>query len=215
MNVVIQCAAQKDPNAGHWSAKGGKIVSFVANPDLTDHPNKMIYARPDDMSPEGLTWRSLVWNYNKSPGRNPLNLYPAYRLYRNEAYRALVRKFGVQKTFILSAGWGLIRADLLTPQYNITFSSSAGKEYRRSKQDRYKDFCMLPNDGGSVVFFGGKDYLPLFASLTNGFKGKRTVYYNSSTPPDLPRCTFRRYETATRTNWHYECVKAFIVGDLE
>jgi hypothetical protein len=37
----------------------------------------------------------------------------------------LVEKFGIEKVFILSAGWGLIRADFLTPNYDITFSGSA------------------------------------------------------------------------------------------
>ena len=61
----------------------------------------------------------------------------------------------------------MIAADFLTPDYDITFSGSADAYVRRGKKDRYKDFCMLPADTvDDIVFFGGKDYLPLFAKLT-------------------------------------------------
>jgi len=35
---------------------------------------------------------------------NPLGLLPAFELHENEIYRALVKQFGVGKTYILSAG---------------------------------------------------------------------------------------------------------------
>jgi hypothetical protein len=213
MNIVIQCAATKDPSAGYWRTENGRAVSFIAHPVAATNSNKLIYAKPDDISPEQVSWRSLVRKYNKTPDHNPFKLYPAYRLYVNKMYRALVDKFGVERTFILSAGWGLIRADFLTPQYDITFSASAEEQYRRRSKDDYDDFCMLPDDQEPVVFFGGKDYLSLFSSLTKGIGGSRIVYYNSASPPSLKGCTLRRYRTATRTNWHYECVKAFIKGD--
>lgn len=210
MKVVIQCAAQKDSDAGYWRTDAGKAVSFVASPAQATLSRKMMYARPDDTSDQGVSWRSLVGDYNKAPGLNPLNLYPAYRLYRNHTYRALAEKFGIENTFILSAGWGLIRSDFLTPQYDITFSGVADIANRRRKNDYYSDFCMLPDDGAEIVFFGGKDYLPLFLSLTGALKGKRIVFYNSASCPNVPGCTVRRYKTATRTNWHYQCAKAFI-----
>lgn len=214
MNIVIQCAAKKDPDAGYWRTGHGRDVFFIAHPAAATHSNKLIYARPDDISPDRVSWRSLVWKYNETPDRNPFKLYPAYRLYLNDSYRALVKKFGMERTFILSAGWGLIRADFLLPQYDITFSASAEQQYRRSKKDTYDDFCMLPDDGQPVMFFGGKDYLSLFASITRGIRGKRIVFYNSTSCPELAGCTLRRYKTATRTNWHYECVRSFIQGDI-
>jgi hypothetical protein len=36
-----------------------------------------------------------------------------------------VDRFGLENVYVLSASWGLIRADFLTPYYDITFSSSA------------------------------------------------------------------------------------------
>jgi hypothetical protein len=61
-------------------------------------------------------------DYNENPGSNQLGLYPAFELYKNDIYRKLVDCFGIDKTFILSAGWGLIRASFLTPWYDITFT---------------------------------------------------------------------------------------------
>ena len=213
MKVIIQCAATKDERGGYWQTGNGKRVKFIAYQNQ-EHSKDFIYARPDDVSDEGLPWRSLLWQYNETPHRNPFNLYPAYKLYSNEIYRDLANEFGIENTYILSAGWGLIRADFLTPQYNITFSASAPDEYRRRKNDQYQDFRLLPDDGDALVFFGGNDYLPLLESLTRNFKGKRTVFYNSKSRLELPGCTLRRYRTSTRTNWHYECARALINGEI-
>ena len=46
------------------------------------------------------------------------------------------------------------------------------------------------------------EYVPLLCELTNGVKGKRIAFYNSANVPRFDGCIF---ETATRTNWHYEC----------
>jgi hypothetical protein len=91
----------------------------------------------------------------------------------------------------LSAGWGLITADFLTPYYDITFSKNpkVPKFKRRNKSDTYHDFHLLPQDKDDhVVFFGGKDYLPLFCELTAGIRGARTVFYNSATPLEAAGC---------------------------
>lgn len=45
-------------------------------------------------------------SYNETPANNPLRLLPAYQLYKNAIYRALVARFGVENTYILSAGRG-------------------------------------------------------------------------------------------------------------
>src|SRR6185312_14489468 len=105
-------------------------------------------------------------------------------LYANPTYGALEKRFGNKRTYILSAGWGLIGASFLTPHYDITFSMTAEPYKRRRKRDVYGDLRMLPNDTDEpIVFFGGKDYLPLFCELTKGVRGKKTVFYNSGEPP--------------------------------
>ena len=135
-------------------------------------------------------------DFNKAPGNNPLGLYPAYKLYENGAYGRLVERFGIPSVFILSAGWGLIRADFLTPYYDITYSKNpkVPKFKRRNKSDKYDDFRMLPDDTQEeIVFFGGMDYLPQFCKLTAGVRGKRIVFYNSIATPRVGDCALKRF----------------------
>ncbi len=154
-------------------------------------------------------------DYNAQPNGNPLGLLPAWLLYRNPAYAALVEHFGTEKVFILSAGWGLIRADFLTPTYDITFSAQADAFKRRRPSDAYADFNMLEGRSDEpVAFFGGKDYLPLFCRLTEGYPGRRIAVFNSATQPQAQGVRFVRYHSQTRTNWHYEAVSAFLDGDF-
>jgi hypothetical protein len=215
MIVVIQCAASKRPDAGHFRARDGKKVLFVADPARAPVSADVIYARPDDCADDGISWREHVARYNANPEVNPLGLSPAYKLYENETYRDLVRRFGIGNTMILSAGWGLIPAGFLTPRYDITFSPSASPYVRRRKNEAYQDFAMLPAGASRpIVFFGGRDYVPLFANLTAHAQHK-IVFYNSAVPPAAPGCSLRRFPTSTRTNWHYECARAFIAGAVE
>ena len=220
MKIVVQCAAGKESSAGYMQAKDGRRVMFVAQPQFAPQSHDVIYATPDEKPDGQVSWRVLLQEYNKNAGNNPLNLYPAYKLYKNEIYRALVNRFGGEGVFVLSAGWGLIRADFLTPQYDITFSSRAEDYKRRSKSaavkaDGFQDFQMLQDDGDdSVIFFGGKDYLPLFCNLTEKFRCQRKVFYNSATHPNAPGCALEWHNTKTRTNWHYECAKDFIEGKI-
>lgn len=217
--VVIQCAASMNDNAGHFMSDDGRKILFVADPDHAPASDSTVYRRPDDFTSPGRTYRDELVAYNRNHRTdNPLGLLPAWKLYRNEAYRRLVETFGIDKVFILSAGWGLIAADFLTPNYGITFSNSARKENayeRRSKHDpRYHNFCMIPEKTSShVVFLGGKDYVSLFCEMTAKIT-RRTVFHNADTPPNAPGCTLRRYEIRKRTNWHYECAQALISGTL-
>jgi hypothetical protein len=209
--VVIQCAGSKRPAAGTLRTADGKPVLFVAQPDKAPPTDTCVYARPDDPAPSGRSWRETLLAYNESPGTNPLGLLPAYELYKNEIYRALVRRYGIENTYILSAGWGLLNAAFLTPSYDITFSASAEDFVRRRKGDRYRDFRILPDDiDMPIVFFGSKEYVPLFASLTRSLGTEKLVFYNSQQPPVADGCVLKKYETRTRTNWQYECAAAFI-----
>jgi hypothetical protein len=215
MIIVIQCAASKQADAGHLVSAGGKLIDFVARPQIAPRCPDRMYARPDDQREDGIVWRQVLWNYNTNPDDNPLRLYPAYRLYTNEVYRRLVDYVGLTNVYVLSAGWGLIRADFLTPSYDITFSTSALPYQRRRQSDRYDDCQMLPaNSGSDIVFFGGRSYLPLFCRLTKNVRAKRTVFFNSASAPQPSGCTFRHFETAKKINWHYECANAFLNGTL-
>lgn len=189
-------------------------IDFVANPQIAPADDRRVFARPDDQAGGGKSWRQVLVEYNRTPDTNPLGLYPAYRLYERDIYRRLADHFGVSNLYILSAGWGLIRADFLIPYYDITFSLSADPYKRRKKTEQYPDFCMLPSDIGDMIFLGGKDYLPLFCTLTAATHAVPTVFYNSADPPKLDRVKLRRFSTAIRTNWHYECAAALIAGSV-
>lgn len=216
MKIVIQCAASKDPAAGYFQSATGKRVTFVAHPELASAGNDCLAAHPDDTSDQpGKSWRELVAAYNARPGKNPLGLFPAYRLYANDTYRALVDRYGVENVYVLSAGWGLIRADFLTPQYDVTFKKQGVDPFkRRLPSDRFCDFNQLPDNGDDIVFFGGKDYLPFFCHLTGSMRSRRLVFYNSQSRPIAPGCVLIRYETKTRTNWHYACARGFAAEEI-
>ena len=215
VKVVIQCAASKDPQAGHLTDGDGRPVLFVANPQKAPPSATHRYARPDEPAGHGKNWRDVLIDYNDQAQSNPLHLRPAYKLYSNPTYVLLVQRYGAENVFILSAGWGLINAEYLTPLYDITFSASAAPYKRRRKRDHYNDLCLLPTGSGDdLVFFGGKDYLPLFCDLTRDYNGRRFVFYNLAAEPLAPGCTLMRYPTTTRTNWHYSCASAFMAGEL-
>ena len=211
MIIVIQCAATKSPGAGRMRSPSGKPVCFVANPQGAPSDSSFDYARPDDASDSGMSWRQDLEKYNREPGSNPWGLFPVYQLYKHKIYGKLVDRFGPKKVFILSAGWGLIRSDYLVPCYDITFSSQADPHKRRRRHDDFKDFCMLPQDTEEeIVYFGGQDYLELFGKLTSRWTGHKTVFFNSKCPPILPGCTLERFETSAKTNWHYPCASDFL-----
>ena len=216
MKIVIQCAASKRAPTP-WVNDAGKPVLFVANPYKAPPSNNCVYARPDDLAVGGKTWRELLVDYNNRPGSNPRNLRYAYKLYGNPMYAQLVEQYGIDNVFILSAGWGLISAKFLTPDYDITFAHvKADQKYKqRGNRDQYHDLCQLPADtNDDLVFFGGKGYLPLFCELTRSYRGRRYVFYNSGTKPDTPGCKLVLYQTTTRINWHYYCARDFVDGKI-
>jgi hypothetical protein len=215
MIIVVQCAASKRSGAGHLLSASGKPVDFVADPRAAPPDPGRIFARPDDLSDEAMSWRRVLLKYNQEAEGNPLGLYPACQLYENRIYGRLADRFGLRKVYILSAGWGLIAADFLTPYYDVTFGPSAERYKRRRKTNRYDDFCMLPpGTDEEIVFFGGKDYLPLFCSLTSPIRASKTIFYSSAHPPQASGCALKRFDTTTRTNWHYECANAFLDGAI-
>ncbi len=74
---------------------------------------------------------------------------------------------------------------------------------------------MMPPDADEpVVIFFSKEYVRLACELTEGVKGPRYLFYNSKTVPNAPGCILKKYATRTRTNWQYECAKAFMDGKI-
>jgi len=208
--VVIQCAATKHPDSGYLISQEGKKVSFVANPAEAPDGESIVHARPDSDSDTRGTWRDVLCEYNKSKSNsNPLNLKQASDLYSHPIYAKLPSVFGKENVYVLSAGWGLIRSDFLTPYYDITFNGRADAYKRRRKNDRYDDFSARDLKTDEIVFFGGKDYLSFFISVTGDLECKKTIFFNSKTAPNVANCSFFRYPTTARTNCHYQCAEWF------
>lgn len=215
MIVVIQCAGTKQPGAGSLQTKDGRRICFVADPSVAP-PGNFVYARPDDPSDVGPAWRDVLLQYNRRNEGNPFQLARAFELYSNPVYGRLADKVGVENLYILSAGWGLIAATFLTPMYDITFSAQADAYKRRKKSHSYRDLCMLPQDTTDpIVFFGSKDYASLFGQLIAGIRVPKTVFYNSAERPNVPGGLSVLFPTTTRTNWQYECAKAFLDDKLD
>ena len=215
MIIVIQCAARKQETAGHLILGDGRKVFFVADPNCAPPSTAHVYARPDEMSETGLSWREQLLKYNQETVENELGLCRAIELYANPSYEKLASSMGAPNVYILSAGWGLIRGDFFTPNYDITFSAAAESFKRRKGNDAYRDLMMVPEQNTEpIVFFGGKDYVPLFCALTKSTKARRTIYFNSGNSPLAPGCSLVRYETTTRTNWHYQCLNEFLDDNI-
>ena len=221
MILVIPCAATKRSVAGHLRTPDDRQVMFVANPDTAPADGRFVYARPDDSSGDASqSWRAVLMEYNRKynecPGENPWGLLPAWRLYAHPTYKFLKKRLGLDRLFILSAGWGLIPATFLTPKYDITFSRGRNVEpfKRRYKRDQYHDFHMLPPDvSDPIVFVGGKNYTPLFCALTAGAQSERTVFYVGHQPA-APGCKLQRYRKRY-IGWYYECAKELVTGKIQ
>ncbi len=216
MIIVIQCAASKAPNAGCLQRRDRKNVKFVAHPECAPTGTGCVYARPDDITDTGRSWREELREYNAFPKDNPLRLLPAWQLYQNKTYKLLAECYGLDRLYILSAGWGLIRSDFLTPLYDITFSNSACNYKRRRKKDRYKDLRMLPKmTVDPIVFFIGKAYIGFACELTKEIEAEKYLFYNSKDVPHAPDFVLKRYVTKIRTNWHYYCAKDLMAGAID
>ncbi|MGH9879755.1 MAG: hypothetical protein ACRD5H_19170, partial [Nitrososphaerales archaeon] len=168
--------------------------------------------RPDDEIAPGLgTWREYLIQYNQQ-GSNPHGLYRAADLYKPHVYRDLVKQYGWNNVFILSAGWGLIRSDYLTPYYDITFSKQGKPWAIRRPDDHYQDFNHLQeaelSEDERIYFFGGKDYLPLYYSLTEHIPGRKVIYHSQASLEVHEGYEYVIYRS--HTNWHYSCAQAFI-----
>ena len=153
----------------------------------------------------------------QSSADNPDCLLAAADLYGPPVYRRLLHHVGRENFFILSAGWGLISADFLLPDYDITFSSQSEPWKRRTSRDRFADFVQLTQadivDDESVYFFGGKDYLPLYRHLTHTLVARKVIYFASQNIRTHEAFEYIRYGSSG-TNWHYRCAADFIEGKI-
>ncbi|MCX7546219.1 DUF6884 domain-containing protein [Marinicella gelatinilytica] len=217
--IVIQCAGTKNP-CGSFVDKVGKLVKFVAQPELCQSNEKFNFQKPDGLDSDGISWRDKLITYNKTQYKeNPLKFLKAYELYKPAAYKGLVDKFGIENVYILSAGWGLVNADYLLPDYDITFSSTKKKDkYKKRKVlDYFNDFNFIDsNNNDEIIFLGGKSYQRLFVKLTNHLSSKKVIVYNSDKMPNFDQIKSEKFTKLGKSgkrlnmNWQYECAKEII-----
>ncbi len=213
--IVMQCAKSK--RSGGWFRDlDGTVLRFVANPSLAQSIPGTRAVHPDDIAHDGQSWRDFVLAYNaryRATRDNPFGLHAAGHLYTNPAYDSLFRS--TAPTYILSACWGLVPTDFLLPNYDVTFSQSQGTPAHALRQGDvgWLDFNMLPRDADDeLVFVGGRSYLSAFETLSRNYAGKRIAYHALSDAPVIPGIEIRKFDTATRTNWHYALAHLLISG---
>ena len=213
--VIVQGGEDKAADAGHMVLADGRRVVFVAEPGVAPSDPGMAYRRPDDRADGIQTFRDALVAYNATPEDNPLALLPAWRLYEDDAYRALAEGVGAENVFILSAGWGLIESNFLTPTYDITFSNGVATYKRRRPRDSYNDLRRLPSEGTSrIVFAGGADYIPLFLELTEGITAERIVYHHASRVPLAANAQFVPVESDDTNDWHLQWARDYAAGKV-
>ncbi len=213
--TAIQCASSKSPRARGLHTRDGREVRFVAHPEVAPAMAGVLWAHPDGPTEEpALTWRQYVTDAN-ARADSGLGLLPAYKLYAPSQYGHLVNTLGAENVLIFSAGWGLVRASYLLPNYDITFSKQAEPYKVRRSSDVFEDFVQLqPSDPGPLVFLGGEEYRERMKRLTRSY-GQGKLCFVRAEPGTLgvPKrgvdgWTTVPFPTARKTNWHYECAEA-------
>ncbi len=226
--IITQCAGRKNNRCGFFRIEEQKKVEFVANPELVPIEKKkkdLIFAHPDDIYKNGLTYREILTQYNYSlKDKNPYNLCEALCLYAHPIYKQL-KNLSVNKNipvYILSAGWGLVRGSFLLPHYDITFKAKdATKEkykIRKYCNKNLNDFNHLKEDWTllekhKIYVFVSINYLSLFYDLMKEVdvtKGQVTIFHLSSNIEKIEKFDYKHIHCSQRTNWHYTTLKCFI-----
>jgi hypothetical protein len=208
---VLCCSSQKTKDGFCYK---GETVKFVASPQIAPK-DEFTYYKPDDPIPgENKTWRNLVLNGQNDP---KLDLVPAYHLYKSDIYRAFYREFG-NFFYILSAGWGIIRADFKIPAYDITYSTAPGVPACVRRKDNYgwKDINHLKEDSvkfdhdSGIILFAGSGYVPPFCDMTQSIPCRKKILYKSQKIGRRQGFVYEYYQTNLKINWYYEAAGDFL-----
>ena len=240
MIVVISCTSGKRKRPGsRLKTKGGKLVEFVAHPEIAPQDQRIVYKHPDCESGYGGSWRKMLKEYNNDPNASPLGtlgLFKAWELYRpqrkayREIYDELANTFEQENVYILSAGWGLIRSDFLTPYYDITFSPNSNieawkrRDYEKSK-NKYNDLCQIPEGiEDPIVFMGGDKYVQPFIDLTRDLDAQKVIFFYSKNNREKKKRYSSEYDLRVYCHpaiermvrvWYYQCARDLIEGKIK
>ena len=229
MKAVIQCAGRKEKTAETF-ALNGVPQTFVAKPS---DKNQVC---PWDEIPTLTckTWIDCAHAFRNQNGRDTFEhagvsisgsgrLTECGRLYLPVAYSALISRLGKENVYILSAGWGLVRADAVIPTYNITFSEAPKVPMNarvtpegRSKSPSISDD--MPGDD-EIHFFMTPNYLEYWFQSLSGVGGdhRRFVFHWKKGARNLPAGIHEGNAIwhelgGMKTNWHYAAVNQFLNG---
>ena len=214
--ILIQCA--KDKNQSPFYDNGNRVC-FVATPDQYPNNNDVIVNPNDEINNEN--WIERIRAYNDTNG-NPSKLLPAIHLYKDPIYKQLEEAVGINNTFILSAGWGLVSGSFLLPNYDITFSKAPNvPEYTKRDPNTLYDWDDINAfDDISISYddlhvFCVPSYYPLLNKMLENKKINNIILHvrNSNVPNDGElnfQHISRNYKTKRKINWHYACARDFI-----
>lgn len=212
--IIIQCSAGKQ-FGGEW-IENGKKVKFVANPLVAGNPPAgYVYKKPQDISTNGKKYIDELVEYNKN-NSNPMKLFRAADLYKNETYKQLDLYCDSKgwSFYILSAGWGLIKADYLIPNYDITFTSAAVAYKKKTfHRDTIGINMMDAKQEQSIFCFVGKSYYEILDATTGVAGGKKYLFYLDKNGNKI--MNKRGYVTVPFTyhdgyRWNYACAQDFM-----
>lgn len=212
---VLSCSGEKIKDWFSYSDE--QHIMFVASPEavLNAPPPKfplgIKYCRPDDkIFDTEDTWLDLVKKQNHP------DLIPAYQLYKRDIYHKFYMKYR-NNFYIISAGWGIIRASYKIPAYNITYSNSKSvpKYSRRINSDKWNDFNHLKEDSANfdensiIILFSGSNYIESFCNMTKFIKNRKIIYYTAQSISKKDGFEYSKYKK-NFTNWHYEAAKEYL-----
>lgn len=225
MVVVISCSG---PKKGRYLLNQNKQkIKFVSAPNYcnnTESAKDTLFFHPDDLIEDNKSGRDIVLEMQNESSY----LTKAYELYKerldlnDEIYVNLYNKFK-SNLYIISAGWGLIRADFKLPNYDITFKTGVSACNFRSFQALFNDFNHLKNIpiDEIIVFIGSPDYINLFYSMTKEIPNKKVIFWKlAGTPSNFKKILndknycFKYYKTSKRQGWYYELARKLINGDV-
>jgi hypothetical protein len=206
---VLCCSKSKKSDIFSYN---NKRINFVALPEVAPkNGDDVLYCTPDDNIPDlAKKWRDLIDEQTHE------DLMCAFKLYNNEVYRSLYKKFG-EHFYILSAGWGIIRSTYKLPAYNITYSKHGDNLTRRTNDMQWNDFNHLQDDAdkgkipsdAKIVLFAGPDYLNQFYTLTSKIKNTKIIFYKSEGIDRRNGYIYEHYDDNIRTNWFYKAAHDF------
>jgi len=234
--IVIQCAGPKHQNAASLCHQGISL-NFVGQPC-----GERAQTCPWNNIPQlaGPTWINCIQSLNglndgpwvdyekhgvtrEDDGKE---LFMCGDIYtpRNNIYPRVLEAVGRESVYILSAGWGLVRADRKIPKYNVTFSRAQNvPPFARIDPVARAEYSSvdlnIPGDSKIHLFITERyiTYWNLTFGVIPAITNRTLVHWRQGQrnfPDGFPRCRVRLHNCNGHVqNWHYTAISRFLDGD--